>query len=231
MLSDNTNKEPRDGSYSQGVYRKTRCVVGKGRWDGSSDGAGLWEALAEPPLRCKRVRSLYQPRQQPKRGACRSVDHARSASSAPGRHGAGDAAIQPGPRPHQARAAVAPAQPVPRAGSGSKWQRPRPRCCPGHRLPRRCCPRRRLPWCRGSGNGHYSPSVSSHRHRPLSPNGRERSHSMGQQRLYLSPAVPRAQGDVAGVALSRWTPAGGNVPIQAGDWGHHQRLGLELQSQ
>ena len=35
-----------------------------------------------------------------------------------------------------------------------------------------------------------------------------------------SPMVPRAQGDVAGVTLSRWTPAGGAVPLQVGNWGH-----------
>lgn len=155
------------------------------------------------------------------------------ACSARGRHRAGDTAIQPGSPPYH-------------AGPGLLWLQLSLSLGPA-------------PAANGNGRGHAAArdtgchagvvhGIGSHGAGALGMGvtarqcpavitghchlmGEKRSHSMGQQRLCLSPVVPRAQGDVAGVALSCWTPVGGNVPIQVGDWGHHQRLGLELQSQ
>lgn len=170
---------------------------------GSSRKGDAWRALAEPswmlaldpdPGGDEFISHQHGSPSVESSAACQSLDYSGNPGKAPSQGQRAQQSLHP-----CSAMGSSPAQPVPTAGSGSKRQRLRPSCCQGQRLPRRNCPRRRLPWSQGSGKGRYSPSVSSHRHRTLSPNREERSSwlSKGPAR----PHVPRAPGDVTAATL------------------------------
>lgn len=196
---------------------------------GSSCMGGAWRALAEPPwmlaLDPDPTVCNWEMSSSPTSTAAKHGDHQPHFGvwivlEALERHRARNTLVQQSIHPCCATGTSCLAQPILTAGSGSKWRWPRPSCCQGQRLPRRNCPRCRLPWSQGSGKGRYSPSASSHRHRTPSPNGQQRSLSMGQQKAsgLPIPHVPPVQGDVTGV-----TQLGG---VSHYRWGHQSRLGL-----
>lgn len=201
-------------SAQQGKDPGMSPVMGQG----SSCMGGAWGALAELPwmLALDPDPAVYEEETSSSLSstaaqvwkspaACQCTDCSGSPGKAPsqGRDGPAELPSLLWHRNHL------PGQPIPTAGSGSKWRWPRPSCCQGQRLPRRNCPQRRIPGSQGSGTGCYSPSESSQCRRTPSPNG-ERGHQQSDRSLPV-PDVPRLR------VMCLLSPSWVGCPITGGD--------------